>query len=154
MEHQDEWGSDELAAVAARLRGARPEANPLELDQIKLRAQRQAARNPRRGSFMKSRLAMALVLTVGMLMSMTGAGLAVSGSSSSGNAASAQYPPNDPKDPKASIQAKAVQQATAVQQAKATGSLPFTGYAAVPILLIGVALLGTGFVLRRRTEDE
>jgi hypothetical protein len=146
MEHQDQWDSDELAAVAARLRGARPEANPLELDQIKLRAQRQAARNPRRGSFMKSRLAMALVLTVGMLFSMTGAGLAISGSSSSGSAATAQYPPNDPpkdpKDPKATI------------QAKATGSLPFTGYAAVPILLIGVVLLGTGFVLRRRTEDE
>jgi hypothetical protein len=81
-----------------------------------------------------------------MLFSMTGAGLAISGTSSSGSAANAQYPPNDPpkdpKDPKATV------------QAKATGSLPFTGYAAVPILLIGVVLLGTGFVLRRRTEDE
>lgn len=98
---------------------------------------------------MKSRMAMALVLTVGMLMSMTGAGLAISGSSGSGSAANAQYPPNeppkDPKDPKAFVHAAA--------QAK-TGSLPFTGYAAVPILLIGVVLLGTGFVLRRRTEDE
>lgn len=94
---------------------------------------------------MKSRMAMALVLTVGMLMSMTGAGLAVSGSSGSGSAATAQYPPNNPPknviDPKATAQAK-------------TGSLPFTGYAAVPILLVGVVLLGTGFVLRRRTEKE
>lgn len=29
-------------------------------------------------------------------------------------------------------------------------SLPFTGYLAIPVLLIGVAMLGTGFVLRRR----
>lgn len=95
---------------------------------------------------MKSRMAIALVLAFGMLTSMTGAGLAISGSSSSGSAANAQYLPKDPKDPKASVHA--------VAQAKATGKLPFTGYAAVPILLIGVALLGTGFVLRRRTEDE
>ena len=32
--------------------------------------------------------------------------------------------------------------------------LPFTGFAAIPILLGGVALLGTGLVLRRRTADE
>lgn len=30
------------------------------------------------------------------------------------------------------------------------GSLPFSGYLAIPVLLIGVAMLGTGFVLRRR----
>jgi hypothetical protein len=29
-------------------------------------------------------------------------------------------------------------------------SLPFTGYAAIPVLLLGIGLLGTGFVLRRR----
>jgi cobalamin biosynthesis Mg chelatase CobN len=29
-------------------------------------------------------------------------------------------------------------------------SLPFTGYLAIPVLLIGVAMLGTGLVLRRR----
>jgi hypothetical protein len=32
--------------------------------------------------------------------------------------------------------------------------LPFTGFAAIPILLGGVALLGTGLVLRRRTADD
>ena len=31
----------------------------------------------------------------------------------------------------------------------ATGSLPFTGFAAIPILLIGIALLSAGFVMRR-----
>jgi LPXTG-motif cell wall-anchored protein len=33
------------------------------------------------------------------------------------------------------------------------GTLPFTGYAAIPLLLIGVALLGTGLVLRRRNNS-
>ncbi len=32
--------------------------------------------------------------------------------------------------------------------------LPFTGFAAIPILIGGVALLTTGLVLRRRTADE
>jgi hypothetical protein len=30
-------------------------------------------------------------------------------------------------------------------------SLPFTGYAAIPVLLIGLALLGSGVMMRRRT---
>ena len=32
--------------------------------------------------------------------------------------------------------------------------LPFTGFAAIPILLGGVALLSTGLVMRRRTGDD
>jgi hypothetical protein len=32
--------------------------------------------------------------------------------------------------------------------------LPFTGFAAIPILLGGVALLTTGLVLRRRSGDD
>jgi hypothetical protein len=43
---------------------------------------------------------------------------------------------------------------TADQQASnKDGKLPFTGYAAIPLLLIGVALLGTGLVLRRRNNS-
>lgn len=33
-------------------------------------------------------------------------------------------------------------------------SLPFTGFLAIPVLLIGMALLGTGFVMRRKTRDD
>jgi hypothetical protein len=41
------------------------------------------------------------------------------------------------------------------QQAAATGSqLPFTGFAAVPVLLGGLALLTGGLVLRRRTRSD
>lgn len=38
--------------------------------------------------------------------------------------------------------------------ADAGDELPFTGFAAIPILLGGVALLGGGLVLRRRTDQE
>jgi hypothetical protein len=42
------------------------------------------------------------------------------------------------------------------QQAAAatTGQLPFTGFAAIPVLLGGLALLTGGLVLRRRTRSE
>jgi len=39
-------------------------------------------------------------------------------------------------------------------QANGDEQLPFTGFAAIPILIGGVALLTTGLVLRRRTADE
>jgi hypothetical protein len=41
------------------------------------------------------------------------------------------------------------QQAVAAQQ---TGQLPFTGFAAIPVLLGGLALLTGGLILRRRTS--
>ncbi|HEY2636787.1 MAG TPA: hypothetical protein VGI54_05305 [Solirubrobacteraceae bacterium] len=41
------------------------------------------------------------------------------------------------------------------QQVSSSGkSLPFTGYAAIPVLVIGIALLGTGAVMRRRTRED
>jgi LPXTG-motif cell wall-anchored protein len=42
------------------------------------------------------------------------------------------------------------QQAAAAQ----TSQLPFTGFAAIPVLLGGLALLSGGLVLRRRTRNE
>ena len=34
------------------------------------------------------------------------------------------------------------------------GELPFTGYAAIPVLLLGLALLGAGLVMRRRSNAD
>ena len=45
----------------------------------------------------------------------------------------------------------------AVQQEAAAGEgneLPFTGFAAIPVMLAGIALLVTGAVLRRRSRPE
>ncbi|HEV2774411.1 MAG TPA: hypothetical protein VGV90_02360, partial [Solirubrobacteraceae bacterium] len=45
--------------------------------------------------------------------------------------------------------------AQAPRQLEAAGGsdLPFTGFAAIPMLLGGIALLATGLVVRRRTPD-
>jgi hypothetical protein len=52
---------------------------------------------------------------------------------------------------------EAVQPARQVEagaQATGGGELPFTGFAAIPILLGGVALLASGLVLRKRAADD
>lgn len=60
--------------------------------------------------------------------------------------------------PKANVapasETQPTRQVEAGVQAADDGELPFTGFAAIPILIGGVALLGTGAVLRRRTRDD
>jgi hypothetical protein len=86
----------EFDRIERRLREERVTATNLELDGIKrdiyVRAERRSrAAGPRRFMFMKSRMAITMMLVVGALLSMSGVGLAVSGSSGSGAAATAQY---------------------------------------------------------------
>ena len=133
---------------------------------------------------MKSRVTILGMLVAGMLLSTTGAGLAVSGLTS--DAGLAQYgeaapaPPTSappaagapapapspqsevlgeeeqsaPAPAAAAAPAPAVQPARQVEAAAKSGELPFTGFAALPILLGGLALLTTGLVLRRRTHER
>jgi hypothetical protein len=159
----------EFDDVIRLLRENRPEATQLELDQIKQRVRRRAARPSRRTQAMKSRLAILLMLVLGMLLSTTGAGLAVQGLTSS-DASVAQYGPDQGQKPDqvlgeenqsgARHKPEAVEPAGAVQPARqvelgaTSNELPFTGFLAIPVLLGGVALLSTGFVLRRRTNDD
>ncbi len=167
---------------------------------------------------MKSRLAMMAMLVFGILMSGTGAGLAVTGLSSSGDASIAQYgqslpcdrngdgrvdgnedlngdapgcdefgtlPSGDRNEDDCDTNGDGVispseaaangcgkplgdedkggeptdtptvreEAAQPTRQTEAGGDdeLPFTGFAAVPILIGGIALLAGGLVLRRRT---
>lgn len=80
---------DDVEDVAELLRSNRPEATALELDGI----YRQVNSRVRKGqNSMKSRFAMMAMLVSGLLMSGTGAGLAVTGISAQDNAAGAQYP--------------------------------------------------------------
>jgi hypothetical protein len=131
---------------------------------------------------MKSRLAILSMLVLGMLLSTTGAGLAVTGLSQY-NASVAQYgaatpaPSTTPSggsvlgDEDSGNNAlpednngggtspsgggdNAVQPARQVEAGASNSSLPFTGFAAVPILLGGIALLSAGLVLRRRTGEQ
>jgi hypothetical protein len=171
----------EFDDVIRLLRERRPQATALELDQIKQRVRRRAAGRPERSQSMKSRLAILGTLVVGMVFSTAGAGLAVSGFTH--NASVAQYstptptptsgtptpPPagavlpshttspgskTTPTPPGGAQPAEQVQPARQVEAATSAGSLPFTGYAAIPVLIGGLALLTGGLIMRRRTRSE
>ena len=137
---------------------------------------------------MKSRLAMMAMLVSGLLLSGTGATLAVSGTAPSTSASAEQYPativppvtpetvppptvqvlpeqttgdvapespstPAEKKDDAPVAEKGAAPAAQPVEQVEAGSddTLPFTGFAAIPILVGGIALMGGGLVMRRRT---
>ncbi len=97
MESHESDHAPDLDWVERRLRAERPAPTALELDGIKreiyVRASRRSAREPRRLQFMRSRMAITMMLVLGLLLSTSGVGLAISGSSGSGSASSAQYKP-------------------------------------------------------------
>ena len=123
---------------------------------------------------MKSRIVVLTMLVLGILLSTTGAGLAVSGVS--GDAAEDQYGPTTttpgggggvlgdqdsgggenaaPEDNGGGNAPEGVQPSRQVQAGAGESKLPFTGFAAVPILLGGLVLLSAGLVLRRRTRED
>jgi hypothetical protein len=152
---------DDHDDIIRLLREERPRASELELDEIKRRVLQRAAA-PRKGQPMRSRLAILAMLVVGMLMSGTGAGLAVQGFDQSGDDASqAQYPPKGEGDvlgeedsggPLAENNSDD-DDAQVAQQVESGDSLPFTGFAAIPVLLAGVALIGGGLMLRRQSPS-
>jgi hypothetical protein len=121
---------------------------------------------------MKSRLVILTMLVLGMLLSTTGAGLAVSGLSGH-NASITAYstptgggvlgdqdtgsgtqPENNGGGGTAPKTTTNVQPSRQVEAGANNSNLPFTGFAAIPVLLGGIALLSVGLVLRRRTGDE
>jgi hypothetical protein len=203
----------ELKAIEDALHAERHTASPLELDAIKLQAIRQAERSrtslnvSKKGSFMKSRLALTVLLVAGFMLSTTGATLAISGSSGSGSAASTQYQPpgsegehnggnHHPEHgvkgahensgkcteggnnggggggnggnsganngsgngcntlaPTAEVEvAPAAAEQTAV--VSSGSSLPFTGFVAIPLLIIGLALIVGGAVLGIKSRKD
>ena len=200
----------ELHDIEETLRANRPETSPLELDRIKLQAIRQATQGRpsflarQKGAFMKSRLAMMLVIAAGFMLSTTGAGLAISGSSSSGSAAESQYTPagveehgghhsenqgvkgaatkggnecsgngtgsnggggnsgangsncNQPVETEPAPAEVEVAPVPAEQQAVVSNgsSLPFTGFVAIPLLIIGVLMVVGGAMLRLKSRKQ
>jgi hypothetical protein len=183
MSHNDHLRSDDLQPVIDQLRANRPQATPLELDAVKQRVLRRrgaapAGRGARSATFMKSRLAILGMLVAGMLLSTTGAGMAISGLNGD-DASVSQYargnndngggggggggvlPEQDDGqggvagDNAAGGGGEGLQPTRQVEAgADGDDELPFTGLAAIPILLGGVALLSTGLILRRRTHGE
>jgi hypothetical protein len=157
-------------ALAQRLRTERPELSPIQLDAIKGNVRRRVTGGVRapamlgRRSFMKSRLALTMILVLGVMMSGTGATIAISGASDTGSAGVAQYGDDNGDDNGDEQGAENLagqdqgaggdtQPAEQVAAQGDSGSLPFTGFVAIPLLIGGVALIGTGAVLRRRTRE-
>lgn len=166
----------EFEDIERRLREQRPELSALELDEVKTRVRRHADRTPGKGQPMKSRFAIMLMLVAGMLVGTTGAGLAVQGSSGNGNAASSQYPDDTPPggvlgdedeggdeagggggaggagDVAGEEDTSQPDRQVAAGVQGGGGELPFTGLAAIPIIVLGVAMTASGVVLRRRAS--
>jgi hypothetical protein len=156
----------EVSWIEERLRADRATASPVELDELKLRAKRQAApaaiSQPRQeGSLLKSRVVLTLIIVLGLMMTSTGATLAISGSSGKGNAADKQYRQVEPDEDAGTLgqeeqaPAEAVESEPTAQVAAGgdDGALPFTGFVTIPLLVGGVALLSGGAFLRWRSRD-
>jgi hypothetical protein len=165
---------DDLRPIAQRLRDERPEAGPIQLDAIKQRVHARAARRRPARSGLRSRVAIIATLALGVVFSTSGAGLAISGfASSSDKASTAQYstqpPPsggvlgesqgggsknnNGSNNSGGSNPAQPTRQVENGAQGNSGNQLPFTGFAAIPVLIAGVALLGTGIALRRGSDE-
>ena len=161
---------DDLLPVAEWLREERPSLDGLALDRAKTRERARANAAERtadthgKGDLLRSRIAITMILTLGILMSIGGAGLAVSGLGDSGDASISQYrsvSSSDPGDPRATTLSdpgdpadEANVQPAAQESSSDDEELAFTGFAAIPVLIGGLALLSSGFVLRRRSARE
>src|SRR3954447_16060031 len=181
MSQFDDLHADDLQSVVEQLRANRPEATPLELDAVKQRVRARVAAGPARrrarsATLMKSGLAILTMLVLGLMLSTTGAGLAVDGLTSSNDASVEQYGAKTTPTPSgndnggdvlgeddsnspdqggvAGDDESDVQPTRQVENGAGSDQLPFTGFLAIPVLLGGVALLGTGLVLRRRAAED
>jgi hypothetical protein len=174
--HSEPDSPHELEDVAARLRAERPRLTGLELDEMRQRVRARSTvslPNNRRQMIMKSRMVVTMMLVLGMVFSTAGAGLAVSGLTGSGNAGDRVYEqdqtlqgtlgevqtvqPSTPETPDEPTPPAPAPRATAqvpqqVAAAESGDELPFTGFTAIPVLIGGIALLGGGLALRRKTD--
>ena len=163
MDRFDKEMSPADFALEQRLRSERPELSAIQMDAVKGHVRRRVnggGASPAFGrSFMKSRLALTLVLALGVMMSGTGATIAITGASDNQSAATAQYGDEEGTQQGGGDLAGQEQgggNAQPTEQVAAqggSGSLPFTGFVAIPLLVGGVALAGTGAVLRRRIRE-
>ena len=169
----------DLVWVAERLEQERPMAGPLELDRMKLQARSQARRGARsqaKGNLLKSRVAITAILMLGLVTGGTGTTLALD-SGGQGNAAQVQYPREaPPRDqvlgtqqggegggdvrgttqegttPSGSGAVQGSQQVVAAESGNS--SLPFTGLAAVLLIIVGLGLIMLGMMMYRSARQD
>lgn len=98
---------------------------------------------------MKSRIALMFVIALGMLMGTTGVTMAVSGSSGSGSAAEKQYCEAGEDCGDTEIVLGSDDPGEQVETANTDpGTLPFTGFAAIPLMILGLGFVSIGLLLR------
>ena len=166
MDRFSNQNPDAFDALEQRLRSERPELSAIRMDAVKGNVRRRvdsrksALALPGR-SFMKSRLALTAILVLGLMMTGTGATIAVTGASGSGSAGCEEYCENNGNEggnlageEQGGGGGENTQPAEQVAATGGSGSLPFTGFVAIPLLVGGAALAGTGAVMRRRTREE
>jgi hypothetical protein len=168
----------ELGLVARRLEQSRP---ALDEDSASRMVNRIVRRHAQETTTLRTRIAIIAMLVLGFAFSGSAVGLAISGSSPSQTAAQSQYGapggsgvlgetvtggegsggtnPSEESTPDTSTgvaddTTEAARQQTVESGDTSPSSLPFTGFAAIPVLLIGLALLGGGFMLRRKTRID
>ncbi len=114
---------------------------------------------------MRSRLAVTLTLVFGLMFTGAGGTVAVTGLAGDGDAGTAQYGEveaeleggkEDDGAVLGSVETRQSDDGSAAEQVAQTGDddLPFTGFAAIPLLVGGVGLLGAGAALRRSQRDS
>jgi hypothetical protein len=147
---------EDFSPEISALQESRASLTPSELDRVKTRVRRRTQRTGTWRSFARTRGAVVAALSAGILMTSGGTAMGISGLASSGVASVAQYSPGVSSQSSGSTPSSAVSPAEATQQPVVTssGSLPFTGFAAIPVLLVGLALVGVGLVGRRASRRD
>ena len=174
----DAQDAESLMPVAERLRAAQPTLGGVERQRIWQRL-RPLIHDDKpqaewRQTLMRSRIALVSLLACGFLVSGTGVALGLDALSGTDSAAVAQYGPgcgnncsgvestegggsngsdslgggNQGDGTASSASLRQVDQVAT--RSTADAGLPFTGYLAIPILLVGVALVTAGILIRRR----
>jgi hypothetical protein len=169
-DHRPSYPED-IGPVEEMLKRERPMPEQHELAAMHDRARMQFNRSTSGGKqSMRSRLMVLAALVLGFGLSTTGAGLAVTGFTDRADVAQYEPAPTPPVVPdeggtlpdtdegdvlgeSPTPPAADVQPARQVDAAQGGDELPFTGFAAIPVLLLGLALLTAGLIARRSARD-